>query len=156
CIPSVLSLGTECSGPLGPGTATPGDPYWLQDMKHQGMSAFHPDPNNYQVFRNVQDFGARGDGVTDDTAAINNAVSSGNRCGGGTCNSSTVTPSVIYFPKRTYLVSSPIIVYYYSQLVGDAREPPTLLPASDFYGIAIIDANPYIRKVLPGDGHGDG
>ncbi|KAK5128061.1 hypothetical protein LTR85_005178 [Meristemomyces frigidus] len=72
--------------------------YWLADIKHQGIAAFNPDPSNYTVFRNVKDFGARGDGVTDDTTAINNAISSGGRCGPGTCASTTVTPAVVYFP----------------------------------------------------------
>ncbi|KAK7049317.1 hypothetical protein VNI00_005918 [Paramarasmius palmivorus] len=148
CVTYALSLGTACSSPLGPGTAAPGDPYWLESIEHQGISAFNPDPAGYQVFRNVKDFGAKGDGVTDDTVAINNAISSGNRCGGGTCKSSTTTPAVIYFPKGTYLVSAPIIAYYYSQLVGDAREPPTLLASANFDGMAIIDADPYI----PGGG----
>ena len=35
-------------------------PYWLEEIKHQGISAFHPDPKSYQVFRNVKDFGAKG------------------------------------------------------------------------------------------------
>jgi hypothetical protein len=34
-------------------------PYWLEFVKHQGVSAFNPD-NSYQVFRNVKDFGAKG------------------------------------------------------------------------------------------------
>ena len=51
-----------------------------------------------------------GDGVTDDTAAINNAISSGNRCGPGSCGSSTTTPAVVYFPPgMTYLGASRII-----------------------------------------------
>ncbi|KAE9406731.1 exo-beta-1,3-glucanase [Gymnopus androsaceus JB14] len=140
----VSSLGTSCSTPLGSGTAAPTDPFWLQNIKHQGTSAFNPDPSTYQVFRNVMDFGATGDGVTDDTAAINNAISSGNRCGEGTCPSSTLTPAVIYFPSGTYVVSSPLIAYYYSQLIGDARNPPTLLASPSFVGMAVIDADPYL------------
>ncbi|EEB88176.1 hypothetical protein MPER_14128, partial [Moniliophthora perniciosa FA553] len=44
----------------------------------------------------------------------------------------------------TYLVSSPIIAYYYTQLIGDARDPPTLLASEDFNGIAVIDVDPYL------------
>ncbi|KAJ4479463.1 exo-beta-1,3-glucanase [Lentinula lateritia] len=144
----VLSLGTSCSAPLGAGTAAPTDPYWMQNIKHQGTAAFNSNPSGYQVFRNVKDFGAKGDGVTDDTAAINNAISSGGRCGGGSCASSTVSPAVVFFPQGTYLVSSPIIAYYYTQLIGDARVPPTLLASPSFAGMAVIDADPYI----PGGG----
>ena len=45
---------------------------------------------------------------------------------------------------RTSLVSQPIVAWYYTQLIGDARNPPTLLAAANFVGIAVIDADPYI------------
>ncbi|TFK42712.1 glycoside hydrolase family 55 protein [Crucibulum laeve] len=118
-------------------------PYWLELIKHQGRSAYNPD-SSYPVFRNVKDFGAKGDGITDDTAAINLAISYGGRCGGGSCQSSTITPALVYFPQGTYIVTSPVIAYYYTQLIGDAKSPPCLLAAADFEGIAIIDADPYI------------
>jgi len=86
--------------------------------------------------------GLPGDGVTDDTDAINEAISSGNRCGQG-CDSSTVTPALVYFPPGTYLVSKPIIQYYYTQMVGDALDIPVLKASSDFTGMAVIDADPY-------------
>ena len=56
--------------PMGPGTAAPGEPYWMEKIKHQGVAAFNPRPGEYQVFRNVKDFGAIGDGRADDTEAI--------------------------------------------------------------------------------------
>ncbi|KAG2072933.1 glycoside hydrolase family 55 protein [Suillus decipiens] len=140
----VSGLGTSCSAPLGSGAAAPTDPYWLETVEHQGTSAFNSDPSSYQVFRNVKDFGAKGDGITDDTAAINSAMSSGGRCGGGSCNSSTVTPAIVYFPTGTYLVSSAIDTYYYTQIIGDAKQSPSLLASSSFNGFAVIDADPYI------------
>ncbi|KAG8724705.1 hypothetical protein FRC09_015401 [Ceratobasidium sp. 395] len=146
-VTSVQSLGSTCSAPLGLGTAAAGDPYWMQTITRRGGSPYNSNPSGYKVFRNVKDYGARGDGVTDDTAAINRAISDGNRCGNG-CHSSTVSPGLIYFPSGTYLVSSPIIPFYYTAVVGDAKNPPTLLAAAGFSGMAVIDADPYI----PGGG----
>lgn len=72
--------------------------YWMDDIAHQGHATFNPDAS-YQVFRNVKTYGAKGDGVTDDTAAIQAAISSGDRCGfDGTCMGSTTTPATVYFP----------------------------------------------------------
>lgn len=115
--------------------------YWINTIKRQGTVAYGS--STFQIYRNVMSYGAKGDGVTDDTAAINSAISAGNRCGQG-CDSSTVTPALVYFPPGTYLVSAPIVQYYYTQLIGDAINPPTLKAASAFSGIAVIDSDPYL------------
>ena len=72
---------------LGTGTAHQDEPFWMEKIKHQGISPFNPNATEYKVFRNVkvsswshlpfynlstiiQDYGAIGDGVHDDAAAI--------------------------------------------------------------------------------------
>lgn len=59
-----------------------------------------------------------GDGVTDDTAAINAAISAGGRYGHGRGQSSPTAPAIIYFPAGTNLISGSITDYYFTQLIG--------------------------------------
>lgn len=47
--------------------------FWMETIKHTGVSPFLND-SSYTVYRNVKDFGAKGDGKTDDTAAIQAAI----------------------------------------------------------------------------------
>ncbi|TMW66276.1 hypothetical protein Poli38472_004041 [Pythium oligandrum] len=115
--------------------------YWLEEMAHSGIAAYNANPAAYKVFRNVKDYGAKGDGVSDDTEAINKALADGGRCAFG-CDSSTTTPALVYFPSGTYVVSKPIIAYYLSQLVGDAVNKPVLKAAANFEGMAVIDSDP--------------
>lgn len=35
--------------------------YWIEQIAHRGKASFNPDPS-YTIFRNVKDYGARGDG----------------------------------------------------------------------------------------------
>ncbi len=114
--------------------------FWLDKITHQGAAPFAG--SGYKVFRNVKDFGAKGDGVTDDTAAINKAISDGNRCGPG-CTGSTKTPGLVYFPPGTYMVSSPIIDFYNTQLIGNPGCLPVLKATANFDGGWLLDTNPY-------------
>ncbi|CAK7204380.1 hypothetical protein SEUCBS139899_007136 [Sporothrix eucalyptigena] len=119
--------------------------YWLADIEHQGYAPYAED--GYAVFRNVKDYGAVGDGVTDDTDAINQAIMDGNRCGEG-CASSTTTPAIVYFPSGTYLLSSSLLPAYMTQMIGDPNSPPTLKATSDFQGQGLINGDPYYTQDL--------
>ncbi|KAF2721657.1 glycoside hydrolase family 55 protein [Polychaeton citri CBS 116435] len=137
---------TNTYGPGHPWHPKPTDEcdYWYADVKHQGIAAFNADPAGYEVYRSVKDYGAKGDGVTDDTAAINSAISSGGRCGPGTCESTTVTPAVVYFPPGVYMVNDSIIDYYYTQLVGNPNCLPTIRAFPGFHGgLGVIDGDQY-------------
>lgn len=82
--------------------------YWLPGMIH-GQSPFNP-LAGYTVFRNViTDCGATGQGLVDDTAAIQNCISKQSRCGPN-CGSTSVSGALIYFPAGTYLVRPPIFI----------------------------------------------
>ncbi|OIW28355.1 pectin lyase-like protein, partial [Coniochaeta ligniaria NRRL 30616] len=115
--------------------------FWMASMNMNGRAPYGG--GTYTVFRNVKDYGAVGDGIHDDTAAINNAVTDGGRCG-MSCGSSTAKPAVIYFPTGTYLVSASIIQYYNTQFLGDPTNRPIILAASSFSGLGVISSDVYI------------
>ncbi|KAL1888751.1 hypothetical protein Sste5346_009377 [Sporothrix stenoceras] len=131
---------------LGYFTAAIPATFWMEEVAHQGFAPYAED--GYVVFRNVKDYGAKGDGVTDDSDAINAAISDGNRCGQG-CQSSTTTPAVVYFPAGTYVLSTSILPAYMTLLIGDANSPPTLKAASSFTGLGLIDGDPYYNSPDP-------
>lgn len=120
----------------------------MENVKKQGIAPFNAAPGTYQVFRNVLDFGAKGNGIHDDTAAIQAAISAGQRCAPGTCASSTTSPAIVYFPPGTYLVSSPISIYYMTQMIGNPNCLPTIKASSSWpiniYGRNFVfDADAY-------------
>ncbi|KAF2434278.1 pectin lyase-like protein [Tothia fuscella] len=117
--------------------------YWfLVDKKfqnHQPLSG----SSDYPVVRNVKDYGAKGDGQTDDWEYIMNAITKGDRCGEG-CNATSTKGAIIYFPPGTYSISKPIVQYYFTQFVGDPVRRPTIMGRKGFKGIALIDTDVYI------------
>jgi glucan 1,3-beta-glucosidase len=128
----------------------------MENIKHQGIAPFAG--SGYQVFRNVKDaaYGAKGDGVTDDTAAIQKAISTGSDCPPDrTCPSSSKTQAVIYFPPGTYLVSLPILMHYGSSLIGNPNCPPVIkamsnfpIPGNPLYSTYIVDGDAYAPGTL--------
>jgi len=77
------------------------------------------------VPRNVKDFGARGDGTTDDTDAIQSAINTVGAAGGGT----------ILFPEGDYKITDTVFIRYNSiTLKGDSEGSAAIVAGSDFSG----------------------
>jgi hypothetical protein len=74
--------------------------------------------------RNVKDFGARGDGVADDTQAFIDALQSGRTLPNG-----AKRPVSVYVPAGRYLLSDTLIVWGSTEFFGDWQNPPTLILA---------------------------
>ncbi|TPX15415.1 uncharacterized protein E0L32_004395 [Thyridium curvatum] len=117
--------------------------YWLSKIKHQGYAPYADSPSTYQVFRNVKDYGAKGDGSTDDADAINKAIGDQGRCTPGKCNTTSTTPALIYFPPGTYVISKPILNAYLTSVVGNPECMPVIKGSSSFRGAWLFDGNQY-------------
>ncbi|KAH8901136.1 pectin lyase-like protein [Thozetella sp. PMI_491] len=115
----------------------------MANISRSGSWPWGSNAAGFKVYRNVKDYGAKGDGVTDDTQAIMNAVKDFNACGPG-CYSSTTKGSIIYFPAGTYLVSSTIETYYGTQFIGDATNRPTIKAAASFVGLGVLSTDHYV------------
>jgi len=80
--------------------------------------------------RNVKWYGAKGDGVTDDTAAFTNALQY-NRSPLFTLSD----PMVVYVPPGDYVITNTLVLWFYTHLIGNYKCPPRLLvPAGTFPG----------------------
>jgi glucan 1,3-beta-glucosidase len=55
---------------------------------------------------------------------------------------------VVYFPAGTYLISSSILDYYYTQLIGNPNDVPIIRATSTFSGFGLIDADHYYTSNL--------
>lgn len=92
---------------------------------------------------NVRDYGAAGDGSTDDTAAINRAIAAARAIAG-----SSVNGALVHHPPGKYMISSPITLPSYFTVRGDSRYTTTiqytgasgrLFDCSNTYGVGFQD-----------------
>ena len=96
----------------------------------QDCTTWYETATHGPAFRNVKDaaWGAKGDGVTDDTNAIVAALTTGR-----SPNFSTKTPGIIYLPPGTYVVTKTLPLWFLTHLVGNSKCPPTLLVPAGTY-----------------------
>ncbi|KAH7027557.1 pectate lyase superfamily protein-domain-containing protein [Microdochium trichocladiopsis] len=128
--------------------------FWMEHLARKGTVPWGDDPNHV-VFRNVLDYGAIGDGVTDDTKAINKAMGTNSTACGKGCNGSTTKNAIVYFPPGTYLVSSTIAMPYGTQVIGDANDRPIIMAASSFVGLGVLSNDEYTGSEGKGTDGGD-
>ena len=77
-------------------------------------------PPSSTAFRSVSDFGAIGDGVADDSAAIQAAMNAARGAAG------PKAPAIVYLPPGDYLVSQTIIMWAFTTLRGCSTSRPTI------------------------------
>lgn len=75
-------------------------------------------------FRNVMDYGAKGDGVTNDFVAIQRALTEDRTSTWGHPNSSDST--VVYFPPGTYMINDTLSSYMFTQMIGNYKCRPKI------------------------------
>ena len=92
-------------------------PYWFETAKRNPVWSGQ--------FRNAKDYGAKGDGVTDDTAALQAALNTAR--GGESGSGQTKQPAVVYLPPGDYLISDTLVLWGYTGLRGHAFCRPRLL-----------------------------
>lgn len=114
--------------------------FWYESILHNGINPTIPNGQNWTVFRNVKAYGAKGDGVTDDTAAIQSAIATGDSTGTRETGQfgSTGQPAVVYFPSGTYLVNSTIHSAIGTVLIGNPTDRPTIKAAANFTGTYLV------------------
>jgi glucan 1,3-beta-glucosidase len=130
-----------------------GSTYWYANVKHIGINA--PFTSNWTLFRNVLDYGAKGDGSTDDTAAIRKAITVGNdEAERGTGHwGSTGQPAVVFFPPGTYLVNDTIKNYIGTVLMGDPTNRPIIKASTAFKAPTLLHGPDPIYSGLVGFYH---
>ena len=86
----------------------------------QPLAPWYETTRHGSAFRSVRDFGALGDGRTDDTAAIQAAIDHER----GTRHEKK--PAVVYLPAGTYRISDTLILWKWTHLVGNPHDKPTI------------------------------
>jgi hypothetical protein len=86
----------------------------------------------------VKDFGAQGDGVTDDTSAINDAIAELLYNPGTVTDAEIAQRVVLRLPAGVYVISSSILLYPYLTLLGDGLDKTIILAQNSYSDTCMI------------------
>lgn len=98
-------------------------------------------------FASVKDFGAEGDGVTDDTAAINRALSEL-----FTRESNTEIRRSLFFPAGVYLVTDTIKIPTYAKVYGEGKNSSIIKQTTAVTGFSLADSKQQIGSDIGAGG----
>lgn len=129
-----------CTGPV----ASKPTQYWLDQQDHtgsaRGYAPYLGSDFTYPVYRNVKSapYNAKGDGKTDDTNALQNALNADGQGGNRYKNGVTIRPATVFVPGGTYIISSSVDMRLNTILIGDPNNRPVFKASSNFNGDALI------------------
>jgi hypothetical protein len=99
-----------------------------------GATAANPITQSLQTwmdqYASVKDFGAVGDGITDDTEAINRALNQLYCITPAPGSNLLAGRRALFFPAGTYIVSDQILIPPYARLVGEGKESSVIMMIS--------------------------
>ncbi|KAL8626631.1 hypothetical protein Q9189_007672 [Teloschistes chrysophthalmus] len=120
--------------------------YWLDEQDHTGNArgyAPYAGNINYPVYRNVKSYQAAGDGKTDDTAALQDAINSDGNGGNRYKNEVTTRPAQVFVPGGTYILTRKLDMRLNTIVVGDPNDMPVFKASSNFKDTVMIDGNDF-------------
>lgn len=128
--------------------------YWLEQQDHtgstRGFAPFLGTYFSYPVYRNVKSYGATGNGSTDDTTAIQNAINDDGQGGNRYKNEVTTRPAQVYVPGGTYRLTKQLDMRLNTFLVGDPKNRPVFKAAPNFQGQTMLTGVDYATNGTSG------
>ena len=133
----------SCSGPVRSNPSR----YWLDEQDHtgaaRGYAPFLPGDSTYPVYRNVKSYNAVGDGNTDDTQNLQNAINDDGNGENRYNNEVTTRPAEVFVPGGTYKLTKQLDLRLNTILVGDPNDMPTFKTSSNFNGGTVVNGYDY-------------
>ena len=135
-----------CSGPVNGQSSRS----WLDQQDHTGIakghSPFLAGKSSYPVYRNARSYGAVGDGRTDDTQRLQNAINDDGEPGSRLQNEVSTRPAEVFVPSGTYMLTKQLDLRLNTIVIGDPNKRPVFKASSNFHGDTVVNGYDYASK----------